>query len=364
LLDRRYVSSFDLGTLLGAITLIAVGLVMVGSIGGTTGGPASLAEKQGIALAIGLLLFFLLVGVDYHTLSAFALPLYLAGLSLLVAVLFVGRSIANTHSWIEFGPFRLQPSEPMKPLTALMLASIMGDPEGETRPMIRLGKICLVVMVPVVLILAEPDMGTALTYVPMLLVAAFLGGMRWRFIAALLVVGLLAIPIGWKAVLKPYQKERILTVFDPSRDPAGVGYQVQQSRIAIGSGGLTGKGLGLGSQSRLNFLPQQHTDFIFAFLAEEQGFLGAGAVLAVLAFLVLRMLQTARLARDRLGLHLGAVLGTLVGGQALLNIGMVLGVLPVIGVPLPLLSYGGSSVIATLMALGLAANVRMRRFVN
>jgi len=364
LLDRRHASSFDLGTLFGAIALIAVGLVMVGSISGAGGGPSTLAEKQGIALAIGLVCFFVLVGIDYHTLAAFALPLYLTGISLLLLVLLVGRSIANTHSWIELGPFRLQPSEPMKPLTALMLASIMGDPEGDARPFYRLGKIALAVMVPVALILAEPDMGTALTYLPMLLVGAFLGGVRWRFIAVIALAGALAVPIGWKLVLKPYQKERILTVFDPSRDPAGVGYQVQQSRIAIGSGGLTGKGLGEGTQSRLNFLPQQHTDFIFAFLAEEQGFLGAGAALAVLAFLVLRMLQTARLARDRLGLHLAAILGTLVGGQALLNIGMVLGVLPVIGVPLPLLSYGGSSVIATLMALGLAANVRMRRFVN
>jgi rod shape determining protein RodA len=165
-------------------------------------------------------------------------------------------------------------------------------------------------------------------------------------------------------VLKPYQRERILTVFDPSRDPMGVGYQVQQSRIAIGSGGLTGKGFGAGTQSRLKFLPQQHTDFIFAFLAEEQGFLGAGAALSLLAFLVLRTLQSARLARDRLGLHLAALIAILICGQSLINLGMVLGVLPTIGVPLPLLSYGGSSVIATLMALGLAANVRMRRFVN
>src|SRR5437867_12613195 len=179
-----------------------------------------------------------------------------------------------------------------------------------------------------------------------------------------LIAGALALPIGWKVVLKGYQRERVLTVLDPSRDPAGVGYQVRQSRIAIGSGGLKGKGFGEGTQSRLKFLPQQHTDFIFAFLAEEKGFLGAGAVLSLLAFLVFRTLQTARLARDRLGLHLAALIGVLLAGQTFINLGMVLGLLPTIGVPLPLVSYGGSSVMATMAALGLAANVRMRRLVN
>jgi rod shape determining protein RodA len=183
-------------------------------------------------------------------------------------------------------------------------------------------------------------MGTVLTYVPMLVTAAFLSGMRWRTIVLLALLAALAIPIGWGFILKPYQKDRILTVIDPSRDPSGVGYQEKQSRIAIGSGGLTGKGIGAGTQSRLQFLPQQHTDFIFAFLAEEQGFLGAGAVLGLLAYLVLRTIQTALLARDRLGLHLAALVAVLIAGQAIINMGMVLGVLPTIGVPLPLVSYG------------------------
>lgn len=360
MLERRFASSFDLGTLLAALALVAVGMVMVASVEGPGG--AALAKKQALALTLGLALFILLVTVDYHTLAAFALPMYAAGLLLLVLVLF-SRSIANAHSWIEFGPLRLQPSEPMKPITALMLASYLGDGK-KGFGLLELVKISAIVALPVLLILAEPDMGTALTYLPMLGAAAFLSGLRWKVIFMIALVAMLAVPVAWKVVLKPYQKERILTVLDPSRDPSGVGYQVQQSRIAIGSGGLTGKGLGNGTQSRLNFLPQQHTDFIFAFLAEEQGFLGAGAVLCLLAFIVMRLLQSAMLARDRLGLHLAALIGVLIGGQTLINVGMVLGVLPTIGVPLPLVSYGGSSVIATLMALGLAANVRTRRFVN
>ncbi len=363
MLDRRYLDSFDYGSLFAALALIGVGLMMVASIE-EPARSASLAQKQTLAVGIGLVMFLFLVALDYHTLAAFALPLYLVGMALLVLVLLFGRSIANTHGWIELGPLRLQPSEPMKPLTALMLASLLGEGTGEKPAPRTLLKLVAVVLAPVVLILREPDMGTVLTYLPMLAVALFLGGLRWKVWVPLLIVGMLAAPIGWKFVLKPYQKERILTVLDPSRDPAGVGYQVQQSRIAIGSGGLTGKGLGAGTQSRLKFLPQEHTDFIFAFLAEEHGFLGAGAVLAVLTFLVLRILQTARLARDRLGLHLAALIAMLICGQSLINLGMVLGVLPTIGVPLPLVSYGGSSVIATLMAVGLAANVRMRRFVN
>ena len=363
MLDRRFLSSFDFGTLVTAFALLGVGLMMVASIEGPAR-TSSLAQKQTLAIGIGFALFLFLVAVDYHTLAAFAFPLYASGLVLLVVVLLIGRNIANTHGWIEIGPLRLQPSEPMKPLTVLMLASILGEGTGEKPDLKLLGKIVLIVAVPAALILAEPDMGTVLTYIPLLAVALFLGGLRWRVMIPLIIVGALAVPLGWKVVLKPYQRERILTVLDPSRDPAGVGYQVQQSRIAIGSGGLSGKGMGAGTQSRLKFLPQEHTDFIFAFLAEEHGFLGAGAVLALLAFLILRILQTARLARDRLGLHLAALVGMLVCGQSLINLGMVLGVLPTIGVPLPLVSYGGSSAMATLMALGIAANVRMRRFVN
>lgn len=363
MLVRRDSSSFDFGTLFAALALICAGLVMFASISDSEGS-LSFAHKQALALAVGLVLFFAVVLLDYHTLAAFALPLYLGGVFLLVLVLFVGRSIANTHSWIELGPLRLQPSETMKPLTALMLASVLGEAGARRSGIFEFARIIVIVAVPIALILAEPDMGTALTYLPMLAAGAFFIGIRWRVIAILAVLGVLAVPIGWKFVLKDYQRERIMIVLDPSLDPAGVGYQVRQSKIAIGSGGVTGKGFGEGTQSRLKFLPQQHTDFIFAFLAEERGFLGAGVVLGLLAFIVFRALQTARLARDRLGLHLAALVGVLIGGQVLINLGMVLGRLPTIGVPLPLVSYGGSSVMATMMALGLAANVRMRRFVN
>jgi rod shape determining protein RodA len=207
-------------------------------------------------------------------------------------------------------------------------------------------------------------MGTCLTYVPLFAVGVFLGGIRWKTIIILALAGTLAAPLVWNYGLKGYQKERILTVFNPERDPSGTGYQVRQSRIAIGSGGLWGKGLSSGTQSRLQFLPQQHTDFVFSALSEQGGFAAAATVLALYALLVMRAFSTGRKARDRLGLYLAVLIGTVIGFQALINLGMALGALPTIGVPLPLLSYGGSSMLATMTAIGLLTNIRNRRFVN
>jgi rod shape determining protein RodA len=216
---------------------------------------------------------------------------------------------------------------------------------------------------PLVLVGLQPDTGTALTYVPIYLAALLLGGLRWKLIAAVMILGLLMAPIGWHN-LKGYQKERILTVFQPERDPAGVGYQVRQSKIAIGSGKFTGKGLFRGTQSHLNFLPAQHTDFILSVLAEELGFAGAVAVLCLFYYVLYRGILAARSAQDRLGTYLCLLVVAWIVGQVGINIGMVLGLLPTIGVPLPFMSYGGSALLATMAGIGLIANVRARRIVN
>jgi len=221
----------------------------------------------------------------------------------------------------------------------------------------------VIVGAPLLLIAKQPDFGTALTFVPIALAAVLLGGLRWRVVAiALCCVALLA-PVGWRH-LKPYQKERILTVVDPGRDPSGIGYQVRQSKIAVGSGRLTGKGLFKGTQTRLNFLPAQHTDFVLAVIAEELGFIGAAGVLALLYYLLYRGLLAARSSQDRLGTYLSLLVVSWLTGQAAINIGMVLGLMPTIGVPLPFLSYGGTALISVMCGVGLIANVRGRRFVN
>ena len=220
-----------------------------------------------------------------------------------------------------------------------------------------------IVGLPVALVAAQPDMGTAITFVPVFLAALLLGGLRWRVIAGILVLGALLAPLAWMH-LKDYQRERVLTVLDPERDPAGVGYQVRQSKIAIGSGKLAGKGLFRGTQSHLNFLPAQHTDFVLAVVAEELGFLGAAGVLLLFYALFYRGILAARSSQDRLGSHVCLLATAWLAGQVAVNVGMVLGLLPTIGVPLPLMSYGGSALVACVSAVALVANVRSRRFVN
>ncbi len=258
---------------------------------------------------------------------------------------------------------RAQPSEFAKWTTCLVLAVYLSRRVRGSMGLRQLLEMSVLVAAPVALIVLQPDMGTALIFLPIFLAALLIGGVRWKIIVGVLVVGLLLTPVAWTQ-LKDYQKERILTVFDPERDPRGVGYQARQSKIAIGSGGLTGKGLFRGTQSQLNFLPAQHTDFILAVFAEETGFIGAAALLGLFYYLLWRGIVAARSAQDRLGTYLCLLVVAWIIGQMAINVGMVLGRLPTIGVPLPFLSYGGSALVAAVCGIALVVNVRTRRFVN
>jgi rod shape determining protein RodA len=218
--------------------------------------------------------------------------------------------------------------------------------------------------VPLLLIAKQPDLGTAVTLVPVFLGIAYLAGLRLRLLAAIAIVAILVAPVAWKFALKDYQKSRIMTFFDPEQDPRGAGYQTIQARITVGSGGLTGKGFMKGTQGQYKFLPVAHNDFIFSVVAEEQGFIGVLAVLGLYLFVILRSLEAARLAKDRLGAYL---VGGIISGfafQVVYNVAMSVGLAPVKGITLPLMSYGGSSLIAALAGFGLILNVRMRRFTN
>jgi len=217
---------------------------------------------------------------------------------------------------------------------------------------------------PVLLILAQPDFGTAATFAPLVAVAMFFGGIRWRYWTIMILVVLIAMPIGWKVFLKGYQKERIMIFLNPERDPLGSGYQVTQAKIAIGSGGIHGKGFKQGTQAKLEYLPARHTDFIFAVLGEEWGFIGVGIVLGLYLFLIVQALSFAKQARDRGGTFLVIALICFFIFHILINVSMQIGVLPTTGIPLPLISYGGSSTMMFFIAVGLMLNVDMRRFVN
>jgi rod shape determining protein RodA len=281
-----------------------------------------------------------------------------------VFVLFFGVVRGGSRRWIDMGPLNLQPSEFAKAAVALVLAKYFGESRrGAVVPsdLIIAGAMTFV---PFLVIYQQPDLGTAATLLPILFIVAFAAGMPMRIFGILALVGLMAAPIAWKFALKDYQKERVSTFLDPEADARGAGYQQLQARITTGSGGPWGKGFQKGTQGQLRFLPVAHNDFIFSAFAEEHGFAGVLVALGLYLFVILRAIESARLAKDRLGAYL--VLGVLASFtfQVLYNITMSAGLAPVKGLTLPLMSYGGSSMIATLAGFGLILNVRMRRFTN
>jgi rod shape determining protein RodA len=226
-----------------------------------------------------------------------------------------------------------------------------------------MGKIAGLVAVPMALVMKQPDLGTALTYIPILVVGMFLAGMRRKYMIAMAAVFLLVLPAGW-SVLKDYQKARLVSFLDPDRDPRGTGYQMIQSKIAVGAGGMWGKGVTKGSQTQLRFLPVPHTDFIFSAFAEEHGFVGVIVVLALYFVLIMQIVQNAQTAPDNAGMYICMGVAALLLFHVLVNVGMVVGRMPVTGIPLPLMSAGGSNVLSNFIMLGLVNNVRVRRFVN
>jgi rod shape determining protein RodA len=362
-LRRRLLDRFDLPTIASALGLVAVGLTAIASATIEQPARAGLWKIQLAWLGIASLAAMVVVIVDYHVWAEFSLSLHGLVVALLVGVLLFGKEVGGNKSWLALGPVTFQPSEFAKWTTCLVVASFLAKRVHDRLRFVQVVQLGALVGVPVLLIAKQPDMGTALTFVPILVSAILLGGLRWRVVAAGVCVVAVLAPVGWHH-LKTYQRERILTVFDPGRDPSGVGYQVRQSKIAVGSGRLTGKGLFKGTQTRLNFLPAQHTDFILAVIAEELGFIGAAGVLVLFYFMLFRGFLAARSSQDRLGTYLSLLVVSWLAGQAAINVGMVVGLMPTIGVPLPFLSYGGTALVSVTCAVGLIANVRGRRFVN
>lgn len=312
----------------------------------------------------GLVVLWALSRVHLSVFQRLAPAAYALSLVALVAVLVVGQTRAGTKAWFALGPVSLQPSEFARVTTVLILAAWL-DRRGQRVQSLTEGLVTVgLVVAPVSLILLEPDLGVASTYLPLLIAALWLSGVPWR--AWLLIAALAVASAGaaWHLALKPYQKERVLTVLDPERDPYGAGYQVRQSKIAVGSGQLLGQGPGRGTQSQLRFLPAQHTDFAFAAWAEATGFAGGTALMLAYALLLARIGLVAASTASKHGLILSALVGSWLAFQVVVNLGMVLGWLPTAGVPLPLFSYGGSSLLATSAALGVVQSVWRHRLVN
>ena len=314
-------------------------------------------------LAIGFLAMLVMARLDYHTLLDNAPWIYLIMIAGLIVVLLFGTRIFGARRWLEFGGLTFQVSEAAKWAIIIVLAKFFGEHRRRVLGPWDLVKVALLVGGPILLIAAEPDLGTSLTLIPIAATGILLAGIRWKHVVVLALAAALLMPLGWY-VLKPYQRQRIISFVNPAQSTQGSGYQTLQSKIAVGSGGFWGKGMGQGSQNQLGFIPVRHAEFILAAYAEEQGFAGVLLVLGLYLALILRLLHNLEIAPDKTGSFLIAGVFGLITFHLLVNVGMVLGILPVTGIPLLLMSYGGSSTVATFMMLGLVMSVRMRRFVN
>jgi len=363
-LRDRVTPNVDFNFIGTALVLAAIGCLLVYSATYYSDPSLGTAKKQVLWVCIGIVLMILFMVVDYHVLFDIAPILYGIGIVLLLYLMVFGRLTANVRSWIHIGGFQFQPSEFMKICTSLMVARFFDSNDRAYLDARSFLIVMGIIGLPVGLIIIQPDFGTAAAFFPLIAVAMFFGGIRARIWVAMILIAAIALPIGWLYFLKPYQKERVVIFLNPERDPLDSGYQVTQAKIAIGSGGIHGKGFKHGTQAKLEFLPARHTDFIFAVLGEEWGFIGVIIVLGLYLFLVFQALSFAKHARDRGGTFLIICLISFVIFHVLINVSMQIGLLPTTGIPLPLISYGGSSTMMFFIAIGLMANVDMRRFVN
>jgi len=346
--------------LLGGIGILILYSATGESLLGFSGG---LYMKQMMLYGLGLMLVVLLQLFDYRYLNTLWPLIYILGMLLLVGVVFVGHSGGGSQRWITLGPISGQPSEFIKVVMVIVLAHFFAKQETTTGLTLRnLAIPVVLVLMPVALILKQPDLGTAIVLLVIAGTMTFVAKVERKTFIGFLSVGIISAPLLWLFGMKTYQQQRVLTFLDPDRDPLGAGYHIIQSKIAIGSGGFLGKGFLKGTQNALSFLPEQHTDFIFAVLAEELGFLRSIVVLTLFVLLIFMGLNIAMRSRDTFGAYLSLGVVSILFWQVFINIGMVMGLFPVVGVPLPFISYGGSSLVAMMLCVGILLNVDMRRF--
>lgn len=365
MIDRRLIRNFDFPLFLTLLALCGVGMVTLYSATHGLpeyGDPYCFVKKQALFLGIGLGLLFLVCLIDYINFYNWAHYLYAFNLLLLLAVLFLGKAAekGGAMRWIPLGAFDLQPSEIAKVVLIITLARLLADREEKMKAPGDLFPMLIHTAVPMVLIFLQPDLGTALVFITLLLGLLYVAGARANHIAFLALGGAAISPVLWQ-FLQPYQKMRLLVFINPNMDPTNYGYQLLQSMIAIGSGGLLGKGFMGSTQVRLQFLPVHYTDFIFSVFGEEFGFAGAVLLLFLFFFLIYRIILIATQAKDRFGMLLCSGVAVILSFQVLVNIGMTISIMPVTGLPLPFMSYGNNALLVNLMAVGLVLNVGMRR---
>ncbi|MGH7388466.1 MAG: rod shape-determining protein RodA [Candidatus Rokuibacteriota bacterium] len=360
IIDRRLLLNVDWTLLAAALGIIGLSAMTLATLNvGRAGG--GIVARQLLWVAVAALALVVVASLDYRRLVRMAPALYLLGLGGVITVFLFGRTVSGARRWIVLGPVSLQPSEVFKLCFLLMVVWLLVARWAQPLTLGVLALLVPIVGVPFVLIVKQPDLGTALLLCPLLVALLVAAGVRLRLLAWMAGAGLAALPLAWLA-LREYQRERIMVYLDPFRDPLGSAYNAIQAKIAIGSGQLLGKGVAGATQSRLAFLPERHTDFIFAVFAETWGFVGCLVLLACYALLLLRGFDIAASAREPVGRLVALGATALLASQILINLGMVTGLLPVVGIPLPFMSYGGSSMLVSMMTLGLMLSVRMRQF--
>jgi rod shape determining protein RodA len=369
MIDRRLLKNFDWGILVTAITLSLIGIMTIYS----ATRPVLDVEQQLFYLkqlywiGIGLIGFIVIVSVDYRWLIRIAYILFLVGIVLLIIVLVTGRKGMGAQRWIPLGFLSFQPSEIFKLFFVIAISRYLSDREQtmvfDIRELLRV--LLVFYAVPAVLVLKQPHLGTAMILLFVFLSMVLIAGTRRKIVVLAVILSLISLPFVGNIVwggLKGYQKQRIIAFINPYVDQHGVGYHIQQSKVSIGSGGLFGKGYMRGTQGPLRFLPERHTDFIFSVYAEEWGLLGCIVLYLLYFFIILKGLDTARNARDPAGSYLALGATGMISFYFFINIGMTLGMVPVVGVPLPFMSYGGTALLSNFLFLGILVNVRMRRF--
>ncbi len=361
MIDRRLVQNIDWLLLTLLLLNSLIGVLVIYSASHHL--PGNFYMRQLFFIGVSLIALLALLLLDYQILVDYSYYIY--GLVVFVlAGMVVFNHLMKKGSWIRMRYFQVQPSELAKIALVLALAHLFSEYKRSsvTRGAALAG--AGLSAVPFLLVALQPDLGTAVSLLSILAAALILAGLERKTVIAVAVLVIGVGVAGWTFYLKDYQKERLTTVVFPDKDPRGSGYQVLQSKIAIGSGGVLGKGFGKGSQSQLKFLPARHTDFVFSVIGEEFGFIGAAVVLLIYYAFLWRLFRSAQKARDRTGVYIVFMVGLMMSFQLIINVSMVIGIFPVVGIPLPLLSYGGSSLLANYLGVGLVLNVKMRRFAN
>ncbi|MEA4883087.1 MAG: rod shape-determining protein RodA [Clostridia bacterium] len=366
LIDKRLLRNLDYGLAIAVVISILFGCAMIYSATRfntrlTQGNPLFYVKKQLMAAAVGSVVALVALVIDYRYYARFATWIYVGCVGMLGSVFLLGTRTKGAIGWIRLGPLAIQPSEYAKIGVVIALAAYLAEQDdlSTLRSFIVPG---LIVFAPMALVIAENDLGSALVLAPVFFAMMYAAGANPKVLGLILAVGLLALaPAAFFFVLKEHQRLRILVFFNPGMDPRGAGYNVNQSKIAIGSGGLMGKGFGQSTQARLNFVPEHHTDFIFSVIGEELGFFGAAAALGLLFCIVRRGYRVATVARDRFGMLTAVGLTSVILVHVFVNVGMTVNLSPCTGIPLPFFSSGGSSLMATMLGVAILENIHMRR---